>query len=191
MGHVKVDSALSSSSENPVQNKVLNSALGNKLATTGDASNTTVAFTEATAMAELATGEKMSTLFGKLKLTVKNVISILNLLGNTDISSISDGTVTGILSFLKSSLDTTNSNLNAKLDKSGSEQLKVNRNTGTFREAYNNAAVVITGNVPAIGFHNPGIEGAALYLLNGQLVLLFNNGDAYTLDMTYFTHADV
>ena len=111
MGHVKVDSALSSSSTNPVQNKVINSALGNKIATTGDASNTTVAFTEATAMAELATGEKMSTLFGKLKLTVKNVISILNLLGNTDISSISDGTVTGILSFLKSSLDTTNSNL--------------------------------------------------------------------------------
>lgn len=111
LGHVKVDSALSSSSTNPVQNNVVNSALGNKLATTGDASNTTVAFTEATAMAELATGEKMSTLFGKLKLTVKNVISILNLLGNTDISSISDGTVTGILSFLKSSLDTTNSNL--------------------------------------------------------------------------------
>lgn len=111
LGHVKVDSALSSSSTNPVQNNVVNSALGNKLATTGDASNTTVAFTEATAIAELATGEKMSTLFGKLKLTVKNVISILNLLGNTDISSISDGTVTGILSFLKSSLDTTNSNL--------------------------------------------------------------------------------
>lgn len=110
-GHVKVDEAMSSSSTNPVQNKVINSALGNKLATSGDASNTTVAFTEATSMAELATGEKMSTLFGKLKLTVKNVISILNLLGNTDISSISDGTVTGILSFLKSSLDTTNSDL--------------------------------------------------------------------------------
>lgn len=113
LGHVKVDSAMSSSSTNPVQNKVVNSALGNKLATTGDASNTTVAFTEATAMAELATGEKMSTLFGKLKLTIKNVMSILNLLGSTDISSISDGTVTGILSFLKSSLDTTNSNFTA------------------------------------------------------------------------------
>ena len=115
-GHVKVDEAMSSSSTNPVQNKVINSALGNKLATSGDASNTTVAFTEATSMAELATGEKMSTLFGKLKLTVKNVISILNLLGNTDISSISDGTVTGILSFLKSSLDTTNSNLNKNFE---------------------------------------------------------------------------
>lgn len=130
LGHVKVDSTLSSSSENPVQNKVLNSAIGNKLATTGDASNTTVAFTEATAMAELATGEKMSTLFGKLKLTVKNVISILNLLGNTDISSISDGTVTGILSFLKSSLDTTNSNLNVisvvyETTVSASDQLQV------------------------------------------------------------------
>lgn len=83
-----------------------------------------------------------------------------------------------------------NSNLNGKLDKNGSEQLKVNRSTATFVEAFNNAAVVITGNVPAIGFHNPGIEGAALYLQNGKLVLLFNNGDAYTLDMTYFTHVD-
>lgn len=67
----------------------------------------------------------------------------------------------------------------------------MNRSTAAFREAYNNAAVVITGNVPAIGFHNPGIEGAALYLQNGKLVLLLNNGDAYTLDMTYFTHTDV
>ena len=111
LGHVKVDSTLSSSSENPVQNKVLNSAIGNKLATTGDASNTTVAFTEATAIAELATGEKMSTLFGKLKLTVKNVISILNLLGNTDISAIGDGTITG-------GLDAINSNCKLLYDSS-------------------------------------------------------------------------
>lgn len=104
LGHVKVDSALSSSSENPVQNKVVHSALGNKLETTGDASNTTVKFTEATTMAELATGEKMSTLFGKLKLTVKNVISILELLGSTDISAIGDGTITGAISTQNSNL---------------------------------------------------------------------------------------
>ena len=84
-----------------------------------------------------------------------------------------------------------NSNLNTKLDKSGSDPLLINRNTATVIEAYNNAAVVVAGNVPAIGFHNPGIEGAALYLQNGQLVLLLNNGDAYTLDMTYFTHVNV
>lgn len=84
-----------------------------------------------------------------------------------------------------------NSNLNKKLDKSGSDQLRIIRNTATLIEAYNNAAIVITGNVPAIGFHNPDTEGAALYLQNGKLVLLLNNGDAYTLDMTYFGHTDV
>lgn len=84
-----------------------------------------------------------------------------------------------------------NSNLNNKLDKSGSDPLRVNRDTATLIEAYNNAAIVITGNVPAIGFHNPDTEGAALYLQNGKLVLLLNNGDAYTLDMTYFGHTDV
>ena len=88
-------------------------------------------------------------------------------------------------------LNNANSNLNTKLDKSGSDPLLINRNTAAVIEAYNNAAVVVAGNVPAIGFHNPGIEGAALYLQNGQLVLLLNNGDAYTLDKTYFTHVDV
>lgn len=84
-----------------------------------------------------------------------------------------------------------NSNLNNKLDKSGSDPLRVNRDTATLVESFNDAAIVITGNVPAIGFHNPNIEGATLYLQNGKLFLLFNNGDAYTLDMTYFGHTDV
>lgn len=97
IGHVKVDTALSSSSTNPVQNKAVNTALSGKLATTGDASDTTVAFVEATTMAELVTGEKQSTLYGKLKLAVKNVISIMRLLGTTDISAIGDGTVTGAI----------------------------------------------------------------------------------------------
>lgn len=83
-----------------------------------------------------------------------------------------------------------NSNLNGKLDKNGSEQLKVNRSTATFVDAYKNAAVAITGNVPAIGFQNPGIEGVALYLKNRKLELLFDNGDVYTLDMTYVSHVD-
>ena len=169
LGHVKVDSALSSSSTNPVQNKVINSALGNKIATTGDASNTTVAFTEATAMAELATGEKMSTLFGKLKLTVKNVISILNLLGNTDISSISDGTVTGILSFLKSSLDTTNSNLKRTnntiaINNSHGELLSVNCNYYENGIYHIDATINITTEVPS----------------SGQIVSLTKNGQVVT-----------
>lgn len=170
----------------------------NKLDKTGDSANNTVTFTSGDStsptgwadIVKVASGETHAILLRKFSLAVKNLRYLYKMLGSTDISSISDGTVTGILSFLKSSLDTTNSNLSNKIDKSGSEQLKVNRSTATFVEAFNNAAVVITGNVPAIGFHNPGIEGVALYLQNGKLVLLFNNGDAYTLDMTYLTHVD-
>ena len=175
LGHVKVDGAMSSSSTNPVQNKVINSALGNKLATSGDASNTTVAFTEATSMAELATGEKMSTLFGKLKLTVKNVISILNLLGNTDISSISDGTVTGILSFLKSSLDTTNSNLN---DRCKIKEISMHWDSTTKDTTYSVGEVVTLlglttstcsiGTIAIGGSSNIDTEGA-LFINNGMV----------------------
>lgn len=104
LGHVKVDSAMSSTSTNPVQNKIVNTALAGKLATTGNASNTTVAYTEAAALTELASGEKQSVAFGKLKLAVKNVISIARLLGSTDISAIGGGTVTGAISALNSNL---------------------------------------------------------------------------------------
>lgn len=70
-----VDNALSASSTNPVQNKVVNETLGNKLATNGDASNTTVAFTEATTLSKLTTGEKMSVLFGKVSKAISTLIS--------------------------------------------------------------------------------------------------------------------
>lgn len=79
--------------------------LSEYLKNNGNASNTTVSFTEATNMAELATDENMSTLFGKLKLTVRNVINVLKLLGSTDISSIGDGTVTGAVSTLNSNFE--------------------------------------------------------------------------------------
>lgn len=102
LGHVKVDSAMSFSSTNPVQNKVVNTALAAKLSAAGDAGNTTVTYTEAAALTELASGEKQSVAFGKLKLAVKNVISIVKLLGKADICNIGDGTVTGAIIALNS-----------------------------------------------------------------------------------------
>lgn len=104
LGHVKVDSTLTATSTNPVQNKTVKAALDGKLATSGDASDTTVTYTEAAALTELASGEKLSTAFGKLKLAVKNVKAILNLLGTTDISAIGGGTVTGAVSLLNQNL---------------------------------------------------------------------------------------
>lgn len=58
-----------------------------------------------TQLTELVAGEKMSTALGKLKTAVKNVISLVKLLGTTDISKIGDGTVTGAVSSLNSNLN--------------------------------------------------------------------------------------
>ena len=98
LGHVKVDTSLSSTSTNPIQNKIVNTALAGKISTNGDASNVTTAFTEATNMEELISGEKLSESMGKLKLAVKNIKKLITLIGNTDISSIGNGTVTGAIS---------------------------------------------------------------------------------------------
>nr|DAL85704.1 MAG TPA: hypothetical protein [Bacteriophage sp.] len=72
--------------------------LTNYLTKTGDGSNLTAAFEEATTLEELTTGEKLSSIFGKLKLAVKNIKSLIGLIGTTDISTIGDGTITGGLS---------------------------------------------------------------------------------------------
>lgn len=65
-GSVTVDDEISGSSENPVQNKVIKTALDGKLGTSGDGSNVTVAFTAAAQRTAIATGEKLSVLFGKI-----------------------------------------------------------------------------------------------------------------------------
>lgn len=60
------DSSLSSSSMNPVQNKVIKSALDGKLGTTGNASNVTNTFTQASTRTNLTSGEKLSVSLGKI-----------------------------------------------------------------------------------------------------------------------------
>lgn len=78
--------------------------LTNYLTKTGDGSNLTAAFEEATTLEELTTGEKLSSIFGKLKLAVKNLKSLISLIGTTDISTIGDGTITGGLSDVNGNL---------------------------------------------------------------------------------------
>lgn len=62
-------------------------------------------YTASTQLTELVSGEKLSTALGKIKTAVKNVISLVKLLGTTDISKIGNGTVTGAISSLNSNLD--------------------------------------------------------------------------------------
>lgn len=81
------------------------SDLTNYLTKTGDGSNLTAAFEEATTLEELTTGEKLSSIFGKLKLAVKNLKSLISLIGTTDISTIGDGTITGGLNDVNGKLE--------------------------------------------------------------------------------------
>lgn len=63
---VTTDATPTQGSTNPVQSGGVYSALANKLDKTGDGSNVTAAFTAATTRANIATGEKLSALFGKI-----------------------------------------------------------------------------------------------------------------------------
>ena len=63
---VTTDATPTQGSANPVQSGGVYSALANKLDKTGDGSNVTTAFTAATTRANIATGEKLSALFGKI-----------------------------------------------------------------------------------------------------------------------------
>lgn len=63
---VTTDATPTQGSTNPVQSGGVYSALANKLEKTGDGSNVTAAFTAASTRANVATGEKLSVLFGKI-----------------------------------------------------------------------------------------------------------------------------
>jgi hypothetical protein len=78
--------------------KLANIDLTDYLKKTGDASNTTVTFTEPTDLAQPTKGEKLGGIIGKVSLAIKNIKTLITLIGNTDIKSIGDGTVTGAIS---------------------------------------------------------------------------------------------
>ena len=63
---VTTDTTPTQGSTNPVTSGGVYTALANKLDKTGDGSNVTAAFTAASSRANIATGEKLSVLFGKI-----------------------------------------------------------------------------------------------------------------------------
>nr|DAL48863.1 MAG TPA_asm: nucleoid-associated protein [Caudoviricetes sp.] len=63
---VTTDATPTQGSANPVQSGGVYSALANKLNKTGDGSNVTAAFSKASSRVDIATGEKLSVLFGKI-----------------------------------------------------------------------------------------------------------------------------
>jgi len=85
--------------------KLANIDLTDYLKKTGDASNTTVTFTEPTELAQPTTGEKLGGIIGKVSLAIKNIKTLISFIGNTDISSIGNGTVTGAISDVNGNLN--------------------------------------------------------------------------------------
>lgn len=61
-----IDENLSETSTNPVQNKVITESLKEKINNDGDASLATIAFSQATNLANIQSGDSLATAFGKL-----------------------------------------------------------------------------------------------------------------------------
>lgn len=117
-GYIKkdVDNLVNYYDKTTTDQKLANIDLADYLKNTGDASNTTVTFTEPTDLAQPTTGEKLSGIIGKVSLAIKNIKTLITLIGNTDISSIGNGTVTGAIS-----------DVNGKLAKYKIDKISVNK----------------------------------------------------------------
>lgn len=103
-----VDNLTNYYDKNTTDKKLANINLTDYLKKTGDSSNTTVIFTEPTDLAQPTTGEKLNVIIGKVGLAVKNLKTLITLIGNTDISAVGDGTTTGAISALNESLTVKN-----------------------------------------------------------------------------------
>ena len=140
-------------------------------------------YTASLSLQELVAGESIKSALGKIKTAVKNVISLVKLLGTTDISKIGNGTVTGAISTQASLITALNSNL--------SELIKIKMyNTQTNNiyeyfdaiEGYSPIAVIYghpSDNLHCTGFNKTNWMDAS----TGQYVAWFSdkigNGSKY------------
>lgn len=110
----------------------------------GDTTNNIVTFTSGdstsptawTNVDSLVTGEKHSSLLNKISTMIKNVRFLYKVLGTTDISTIGDGTVTGAVSTL-------NSSLNEKLNWTLIGTINASNPTINIPSEYNDIALLV------------------------------------------------
>lgn len=145
--------------------KLANIDLTDYLKKTGDASNTTVTFTEPTELAQPTTGEKLSGIIGKVSLAIKNIKTLITLIGNTDIKSIGDGTVTGAISDVNGKLSITNNvfGINTSI---GISFVSANCSVCVNNVYYIDAFVQLTETVPE--------NGTLFYVVKNDNVITFN-----------------
>lgn len=159
--------------------KLANIDLADYLKKTGDASNTTVTFTEPTALAEPTTGEKLSGIIGKVRLAIKNIKTLITLIGNTDISSIGNGTVTGAISDVNGKLSLIET-VNITTNQTGFYCYK---NGKTVTMIINNAQRTwVKGNV-ATGFPRP-LNNMVFDTYSGVTFTMNTDGKLYSDSIT-------
>lgn len=145
--------------------KLANIDLTDYLKKTGDASNTTVTFTEPTELEQPTTGEKLSGIICKVSLAIKNIKTLISLIGNTDISSIGNGTVTGAISDVTGKLSITNNvfGINTSI---GISFVSANCSVCVNNVYYIDAFVQLTETVPE--------NGTLFYVVKNDNVITFN-----------------
>ena len=86
---VTTDATPTQGSTNPVQSGGVHTALANKLDKTGDGSNVTAAFTAASSRTNIATGEKLNVMFGKIAKWLSDLGSLAfkSTVAKTDLAS--------------------------------------------------------------------------------------------------------
>lgn len=176
-----VDNLTNYYDKNTTDQKLANINFTDYLKKTGDSSNTTVTFTEPTDLAQPTTGEKLNVIIGKVGLAVKNLKTLITLIGNTDISAIGNSTITGAISSL-------NESLTAKADKDGTERIVVTKDVSLDGYSFVNAPFVAqtsyNAQTPAgYGFHNASSIGMFLYMnrADANLRMRYNNNADYAL----------
>lgn len=166
-GYIKkdVDNLVNYYDKTTTDQKLANIDLTDYLKKTGDASNTTVTFTEPTDFSQPTTGEKISGIIGKVSLAIKNVKTLISLIGNTDISSIGNGTVTGAISDVNGKLSITNNvfGINTSI---GISFVSANCSVCVNNVYYIDAFVQLTETVPE--------NGTLFYVVKNDNVITFN-----------------
>lgn len=161
---VTTDATPTQGSTNPVQSGGVYSALTNKLDKTGDGSNVTAAFTAASTRANIATGEKLSVLLGK----------IAKWLGDLKALAFKDKVAkTDLASDVQTSLDKADSALQT------APVTSVNGQTGDVEIEAGGDVVWVTRNTP--------YAEIVKVFNSGKLVMYQENGVVYTA--TYYASA--
>jgi len=153
--------------------------LSDYLTLSGNASNTTVAYTEATELTKISSGSKLTTLFATVSKAVSDLISLIARVGSTDVSDSGTTVSEAVSNISKSYLKLSGGIMTGDINMNGKRLFEpAGIYTATAANRFNNAAITIRENglvgntqstigyAPSIGFHWNGVIAASLLMDN-------------------------